>query len=496
MPRITMISTILLILCGFLTYRLVGHSVYGGSIDFVAHLSLVEYIVDVGIPRWHSPTSVDMVSNLSIMSFYPPVAHAAAAGLARTVGSAPGGMTAVASLAVFVFYAVACSAMFRARCPIGAALLLATAFVLAANRFLHGAEVIGNFFLAQIVGVAGMAAALYLCVVLLEGWLTVAVAIGSAYALGWTYLLSEVEFCIAFLFALLAAPGPHLLSAVARQRLLQFTVAGVGLSLVTLLHPQLEVMRAAAVNDGSIEPSLDFGAIAALAALSLLSSVAVRLDMRAEARRPVLFFCALGAGAGSVALVQYGAWTLFHAGSPYAVRKLVFDLCTALALLACYSVGASFSRALRLDRTSSRSTALLSAPLALLITLSVFHGWGREDIRPFGRIFSAEKELRNRAQPDVIGHTASLITGMAPHIGVPIDGLLNMAMDYVLFRDDLTKAIDYAASHHLEEVRFAIVRTDDTLALKPSCHRGFTVDPGLVLIDYACAILPATEGGS
>lgn len=278
--------------------------------------------------------------------------------LARLVGSPLLGLHLTALLAIFVCWASLAAMLLSLprRAAIGSALGLA--LLLALNRFtlqldLHGAEVINNYFFAQLVAQAFVlvmvALALRLEQAAVAAWLRHAVLGLAVYVAASTHLLPALMLLAVF-FGLaglellqLARQHPRPWLPIAAQSLIALLTC-----LALSRHPTLVVMRDIAGDNGQTQarfmPGVDQFLLYAL--LLLASSAALlrhwwcawwRAGQGGAASLTFKYLALYGLAVSGLCLLQVLALKLGH-GSEYAVQKYLFSLNSVfflqLALLA------------------------------------------------------------------------------------------------------------------------------------------------------------------
>jgi len=319
-------------------------SMGSGSVDVAHHYALAFRIAE----QWQllpgDPT-------LGEMNVYPRLSHILAAIIGALFQSTFLGIQLVVLVALaLIWYGVVrlLGAVGGATAAVAVSVLAALALLNAVTLGLqmHGAELIGNFFYAQLVGQAGMMLALVAAVAVeprygrLPSYLVLVAAVAvltSVHLLGALILLA----CLCVLCALdvLTQQGS------ARWRQLAPAVLCVGTALASVLfNPSFAAMRSIAENNGDLfMPFLpNRAAMLGLCALVLAGAV---LTLRHWQRRrgqagstALKYLGALGAATALLCLVQVAVLYL-KLGSDYAVKKYAFGLMTLLFTYVALGIG-------------------------------------------------------------------------------------------------------------------------------------------------------------
>ena len=317
------------------------------SVDLAHHYALVVRLTQ----DWVLQNAAD--PSLGEMNFYPRLAHQFAAVLARLVGSPLLGLHLTSLLAIFVCWASLAAMLLSLprRAAIGSA--LAFALLLALNRHslhldLHGAEVVSNYFFAQLVAqafvLAMVALALRLEQAAAAAWQRHAGLGLAVYVAASIHLLPALMLLLVFL----GLVGLELLRLARHSSPRPWPTMAVHVLLVILTclalarHPTLAVMRDISGANGHVIAGFMPGINQFLLyALLLLASSAALLRhwWRCAAQHTgqgggalALKYLALyGLAAAGLCLLQVLALWLGH-GSEYAVHKYLFALNTLLVL--------------------------------------------------------------------------------------------------------------------------------------------------------------------
>lgn len=315
------------------------------SIDLAHHYALVVRLSEF----WSLPNTAD--PSLGEMNFYPALSHAMAAMLGRIVDSPLLGMQLLAEIAVYLVW-TAIAAMVLALPRRSAYLTAATLLVLIfLNRkfghfFLHGDEIVESYFFPQIVAQA-CAICTLLAMLCMEK---------NHIATHWRQLLLSVAIYVTCSVHLL--PASELLgffaAAVALdvymggwpRRRANYVRMGASVALLAvasvafLRNPAYTAMKSISANDGGLSiPHLSslpaiVGFSVAVMALSLgLVYAWIRLarDGRGEEWIALKYIALYGVAVTGLCIAQYLALQAGQ-GSPYAVKKHLFAVATALLI--------------------------------------------------------------------------------------------------------------------------------------------------------------------
>jgi hypothetical protein len=344
-------------------------SVTGGSIDLAHH-----YVLAFRLAEDWSVVSGD--PTMGEMSVYPRLSHAMAAVAGTVLHSTFLGMHLVALLALALLWAAVLHLYnsLTLRAALAASLALGALALLNQQFFgvqLHGAELIGNYFYAQLVG-QGLALAVLALAVSLEA------RFGALYA--WA-LLAAAIFVMTSLHLL---PALELFGALAGVLLVDTLLGGrsgrarIGLGLGALalllasaasvyLNPDFKAMRSISENNGELIlaglPTL--GHLAALCLLVLLCAAAVLYLWARPApaqRAPALKYLAVYGGAMAALCLLQMALLNYGMGSEYAVKKYGFGLMTICFVLVAAALGLGVERVLR----ARAALPVAAAPLRLV----------------------------------------------------------------------------------------------------------------------------------
>lgn len=316
-------------------------ALYAHSTDLGHHYALTARLYQ----DWSLPPGID--HSLGEMNFYPRGAHQLAALLGKLLGSPLAGMQLLSGLSIAIIWAALSAVLLALPLRAGwcCALLLAGLMLGNANSlqlFLHGSEIGGYYFYAQLVGHA--AALLVLLTVLkLEqrgapAWCRHLVVIAGMAGVALIHLLPASE--------LLGLLGASLLLELLQKRpslrqLLSSAALALGGALVFVKHPSYIGMKVIAANNGVLDlqyfQSMPRIAALALAVLGLALLLAWRWRSLAQQAQggPSLglkYLALYGVAVSGMCLLQLLALKLGQ-GSEYAVKKHIFALDSALLLL-------------------------------------------------------------------------------------------------------------------------------------------------------------------
>lgn len=333
-----------LLLCALALVLAMANGLWTDSVDLAHHYALVARLS----AQWTLPAGID--ASLGEMNVYPRGAHWVAALAARLTGSPLLGLQ-LCALGAFVTVWLVLLCMLRQLPARAGALSAATlAVLLLANRHwlrleLYGGELQTNFFFSQL---AGQAAALLavLAALRLER---------AGLAPPWRYLLLLAALPVVCAIHLLPAAELLMLLGLAcatdllpgrrggRGQILLSLLTPVAGALLLAAQPGFAVMREISANNGGMPTAhlgsmgafgLYAGAVLALAAAQLRSWLAIGVPQRAALALGVKYLALWGMACALMCLLQL-LLLAGGAGSPYAVKKYVFALHSAMLLQLC-----------------------------------------------------------------------------------------------------------------------------------------------------------------
>lgn len=371
----------IVVLTGILSGR-----VWSDSVDLAHHYALVLRMVEYGNGAFPFDLS------LGEMNTYPRLSHQAAALAAGVAGSPLLGMQLVAVLSLVVVWTglMWLVASLPPRMANRTALVLVV--LLAWNHFkfrlsLHGGEVIGGFFYAQLVGQAGFVMAL-LASMFLErreapAWLRHGLLVPAIYLLTGIHLLPA-------LFLLMMMGWLVVADTVVQWRLRQPGLAvrsavGAGLLLcalgVLVSHPGFATMREISKHNGgmSVRHLENLAALVSLGVVVAAGSAGVLLFwLRRQQERawlPLKYLGVFGLSVSCLALAQAVALKLGFA-SDYALRKYAFALAT-MALILLALLPGLLDRRVRDAAPVPRRAAIIDCglPALLVVVASLSVAW-------------------------------------------------------------------------------------------------------------------------
>ncbi|UEM18891.1 hypothetical protein JL100_017525 [Skermanella mucosa] len=308
-------------------------ALYSLSVDVAHHYALVATIMR----DWR--VGPEFLPNLDEMNFYPNLSHWLAAVIGGLLDGGLAGMSILTIVALTVIWGVA--GLFLKELGLIPALIAGGILVHLVSRFgfgsVHGDEIIGNFFFAQVVGEAGFYVGAWTLFSLHRRgsgrWGDAFVPL-FVYFVAWVHLLPALKL-VAF-FGLLTAI--EMIQAIrARGKLPWTALASTAIAAVVVLkHPSFAAMRKIAANDGALSflyPSqLQYLAGIALL-LMFISLVLVAAGWRAEGafkasrtRFTLGMIGCMGAATAGLMLMQAGALAVTGSGSLYAVKKHMFGV--------------------------------------------------------------------------------------------------------------------------------------------------------------------------
>ncbi len=338
MKKLYWLLAVLVVLAWFMD------KLWTNSVDFAHHYALVARLAE----HFTLPKIED--NSLGEMNIYPHGSHFVAAMLGMLTGSNLLGMHLLSLLALAAIWGGLIYLILRLPNPTRWWALLSLLGLVKLNKWLdilqlHGIELVGNFFFAQIVAQAGLILiiiAAYWCESsAATTWRRNVLIIVMAWILAFVHLLPVVE--------LLGLFGFLLLQDFLAQRSLPKAVSSLSVLLlaiwVVVRHPSYAAMLELSKNDGGFistsAHSMEMIGVYALLVLLLAVPLWWRWQqMNEEQRKQWLIWKYLVFYSMAVAIIALMQWVAlkFGHGSPYAVRKYMFSLDTALLLEICLAV--------------------------------------------------------------------------------------------------------------------------------------------------------------
>lgn len=352
-----------MLLCGALLVAALADRLSNASVDLAHHYALVARLAQ----HWVMPVAYD--PSLGEMNVYPRASHALAALVGRLAGSPLLGMQLTAYAASATVWAVLL--LLLRQLPPRAAVASAVALGVLLWIFttlklqLHGDELIGSFFYAQLVGQAGallaMLAALRMERAGLPAWWRYLLLVAAIGALCDVHLMPALELlavltlgCGLDLLPQRMRHSPRLTTGAIRsagvggaawtlRQAWPALLAPLAGALLLVQHPGFAVMRSLGEHNGALTVQylnsplafgLYVGAVALLSLFMLHIWRQIPNDGRGLQALGLKYIALYGGACSMLCLLQTLAlW--FHAGSDYAVKKYVYSVHTALLLELC-----------------------------------------------------------------------------------------------------------------------------------------------------------------
>jgi hypothetical protein len=304
---------------------------------------LAEYIARTG--GWPSA----FCENLEVMSNYPPLAHTLAAGLGRLSGFTGTGLAltsviACASIWLMLFRLVAMMTPMRSLAAILLLLIIATG--VSFHISIVGREIVGNFFFAQIVGLAFAIAAASLITKLKSALVRSAVALVVVFISGWLFTMAAIQLAAMIavfeVVRILQAARPSSGTVLWRgwiwhgvwKKVIGLAVVLASFSMAIILHPTFAWMLRISKHEGSISTGLDllgFALLCGVGFVLVMSALGLHLARRLGALYGPMLIAVTGGLIGS-GIAQLAA-NLAGFGSTYGILKHTFPVVTATAAL-------------------------------------------------------------------------------------------------------------------------------------------------------------------
>ena len=456
--------------------------IVSGSVDITYHLQVLDAVRHGG---W-VPASAK--AYMSEIYGYPDLGHrVAAAGTWLGLSD----LNALTLIGVFCAALVWFCLLDQAR-RAGLFVLVAGGLLAIANaaltRVSFGAEIVSNFFYSQMFGEAFALTALVIGQPLLARsraayavFATVAVAL-----CGFTHLIPTLHLAGAAM-ALLGVEG---LRDLIREKRIDWRVAAgiVAIAVAVVAHPSFWGMRVLSTNDGVVGYAVDFSfvelAVAEAGLLFISAWVLIARALSVEppgpAERAGALLAGLGAAAAAAGLAQMASFILLGEASTYAVNKQAFGIGAML----CLNLPLWITCLVRFRRPAPAWTLALVVLGQSAVAAVIFSLPGVLDVRAVDRLLADTRALRMQRgleRTDILFASANV----------------RPLVSYIVGSASLRRKRDAAAEEVLKAgiplhtgavARIATPVGD--LYDKPACRQGPPFR-GLVVVDAACAALPA-----
>lgn len=415
----------------------------------------------------------DAADRISVMAFYPPVAHWMAALIGWVSGSGLIGMSMVSIAAAFLSYLLALR--ITADTPIKLVLFLGAFLVLSKSLSLVGWEIVSNFFYPQLVGDAFYFFVLWSLTKTNRLAYRSAIFIVAGGVTMWLQPLSAIQIigagCI-----LLALEGIRLWrdqrafpSRYAVSALVAVIVAGV----VFFVHPELKIMRQISTNNGALEFRYKHIMLVAAFCGAICTANAVRYVFR-DGNMTDLVISAAGIAAYFLALTQFMAWTFLEDGSPYAIKKHMFIVVT-VGMMNCVRLVGDV-----VDRSKGRGQMLAecATPLvAAYMASRVLCGF-TEPLAPTIRALDYARQIATYQFPQITSDNT-----VASDVSLPL--LSNALISRIAFNHPLNTEWWYGMKI-TDGVKYAMIRR--TSSSDVACTKPHAITDKYAVVDTSCLI--------
>lgn len=486
MKKLYWLLAVLVVLAWFMD------KLWSSSVDLGHHYALVARLAE----HFQLPKVVD--NSLGEMNIYPHGAHFVAAMLGMLTGSNLLGMHVLSLLALVAIWGGLIYLLMRLPNPTRWWALLSLLGLLKLNKWLdilqlHGNELVGNFFFAQIVAQAG------LILIIIAAWWCESSTIGTwrrnvliivmAWILAYVHLLPVVELLGVFGFLLLQ-------DFLAQRNFVRAVNSLTLLLLATWLvvrHPSYAAMLEISKNEGGFGTesahSMELMGVYAMLVLLLAGPLWWRWQqMNEEQRKTWLVWKYLVFYSMSVAIISLMQWVALKLGygSSYAVRKYMFSVDTALLLEVCLALAwyaTRFSPAKVV--APAHGVAALGVVFALITILP-----GSRDLDT-SDLVNLERDLRTLERtviPAQEGKFTYVMDLQRPD-GSPYPSTISYLFSIGVFKAPRsTMAYDIYAGKKITRLGAAgtvISSRNSRIDLYPKCH-SLATRYGLVVIDARC----------
>lgn len=427
--------------------------------DFVQHFMLVDEIMKHGMRR---PDT-----QMGIMSIYPDGAHWIAAVVGWIGGSGLVAIVLVTIGAVFASYLLLLELIGKDS-PVKIALAIAAFLLLAWTHSLIGWEVSVNYFWPQLVDDVVLLSMLLLLACISDAWQRAALV----FMVGALAMFVHALIALQILACGLTIIGWSGVVAWRESRRLPVGMAaalsalGIGALAIVALHPSFRAMRQAADNDGYLE----FGYSAVLPVILLCGAIGCAALWRGRDRLDTVIACA-GVATVLLAVAQYVALHMNHAGSNYAVKKHMFVVVTLAAVNVVRMLGDWKPTSWRLGWLASP----VLAGLASFHILAVFN----TPVAPVLRALTYAEHAAQFELPGFVpGNTVSTAKDMPP--------MINFMISMTAFQHPV-RLEDYQWLYGADPAigaAYAMVRR--TPEIDEKCGKKFGEAADYVVVEAAC----------
>lgn len=473
------------------------------SIDLAHHYALINRLSELwGMPRWFDLSLMEM-------NYYPNYAHVLAVVFGVLGGSPFLGMHFVALLSVTLIWTSLAFILIRQRSSESKYFLFFFFVGLGCVKFLrfevHGYEIVGDYFYAQLVGQAFLFLSLLVYCRLIDARKAYCASLflaSAAFFSAGIHLLAALE--------LLAFLGIHIFvryffSATHSVRVLIFelTICSIG-GVMVLLHPSFSAMTGIANNNGGLWFKLT-PTVAGLSGVAVfvmfLSVVLLYLERCTDGRRADVDPCSGLSVISTYALAVVGLFFLqfiaylLNFGSEYAVKKYGYGLNTSLVLLLVLLLARVFSGwrvegGAHKQRSSSQWINVLPLIVAAIGILAVVPP--KKDIVSAKALVDIDVATRNfySLHPVLKNETGDALLDFPGARGV--DAYMFSIGAMHLPRGQVAESIITGkVAQNFDNFRYLLVGFDSDLAT-PACVDSLA-GSGLIAVDAACAKKAAVE---
>jgi len=367
-------------------------------------------------------------------------------------------------------------------------------FVFSAATFgsyigVHGQEIVGNYFYAQIVSSALLFVFLYVTIFVLTGWTALLLALLATCLLIWTFLVSALVYSAGVIFYM----GLNFLrmrlsgARASRGSLLQLAIALLFLGVINVNNPQLGLMKMISANNGGISPDIDLLALYKLSVALFVLNAMICYNYFKHASPSGEFIMTLSFSVLAVFAVQVLSLHIFHAGSPYALKKYTFYISTALFASISYIFDLLATRFIGRIRMVAITRASIASILALCACLWLFYTATSYDIRPF-LVYEnyASGIVASGYRDDISGSTISLADRLMPF--APLQRILDFSVNMIDFGMPADQAVKEFLTDSHSGAHYALVTSGGPLANQPGCDIASDQEAKAALVDYKCAM--------
>lgn len=477
-------------------------SMWSGSVDLAHHYALAFRISE----QWALLSSND--PSLGGMNIYPNLAHTSAAILGFLVNSTFLGLQLITLLSLALLWAAVliCINSLPFRIAFTSSIGLCVLMILNAKYAIlniHGSEIIGNFFFAQLFGQAvlfvAMAISIYLeryqhkIAALLFFLLSILINVKA-------HLLPTVEMlgtlCGLVLVNLFVEE--NFISGILNKLLVSFAIL-LAAVLGIIFNPSFIAMRMISENNGSLGllnlsyPSGIIGLCLASLILSIYLLYYWKKNKYATSHAAIKYLAFYGITIAILCLVQF-ALLKFDLGSDYAVKKYGFSIASYLFIGIAVSLGIFIANFLNTKywRVVEQSEYARFFAILLSFCLIFLSSTSSKKKLDVSDVVSMERKLINVIDvflPTPIPNKSDVIIGLNK-MPPAINYMFSIALAKSKRNEVIRNVLSGKELRNFANIRYILGGRDYLIRYNPHCRK--YTNGSILIIDAKCASNPDT----